>query len=110
MEESWMYIRNSSDFLNKTKNILKNPKGATLGTAGVIWIYPNTPLGANSEAFGNRADGRDLSQVLTEDIIRMADVVLKMDFFGFNGEFKRQKPGATIDTNFATPYACIFTE
>ena len=40
----------------------------------------------------------------------MADVVLKMDFFGFNGEFKRQKPGATIDTNFATPYACIFTE
>ena len=36
MEESWMYIRNSSDFLNKTKNILKNSKGVTLGTAGVI--------------------------------------------------------------------------
>lgn len=37
----------------------------------------------------NSADGRDLSQVLTEDIIRMAVVVLEMDFFGFNGEFKR---------------------
>ena len=47
MQENWTYIRNSSDFLNKTKNIFKIPEGHTLLTSGVIGIYPNTPLGAH---------------------------------------------------------------
>ena len=34
--------------------------------------------------------------IRTKDIVRMADFVLKNNFFEFNGEVKRQKSGTCI--------------
>ena len=63
-----MNFRNPSDFPKKTKNTFEIPEGATLVTAGVIGIYPNTLLGAHLEAFVKRVDGRDLPKVPTEEM------------------------------------------
>ena len=49
-------------------------------------------------------------EITTEDIVQMAEFVLKNNFFEFNGEVKRQKSGAAIRTKFAPPYACIFMD
>ena len=46
----------------------------------------------------------------TEDIVRIAEFVLKNNFFEFNGKDKRQYSGTTIGTKFAPPYACIFVD
>ena len=46
----------------------------------------------------------------TEDRVRMADFVLKNNFFKFNGEVKRQKSGMAIGTKFPPPYPCIFMD
>ena len=45
----------------------------------------------------------------TEDIVRMADFVLKNNF-EFNAEVKQQKSGTATGTKFASPYACIFMD
>ena len=40
----------------------------------------------------------------------MADLVLKNNFFEFNGKVKRQKSGTAIGTKFVCLYACIFMD
>ena len=44
---------------------------------------------AGLEALRKRLNERDSPKVLTEDIVRMADFILKNNFFQFNGEVKR---------------------
>ena len=48
--------------------------------------------------------------VPTEDIIKMADFVLKNNLFEFDCEFYQQISGTAIGTKFAPPYACIFMD
>ena len=38
----------------------------------------------------------------------MTELVLKSDYFEFNGKLKKQISGTAIRTKFASPYACIF--
>ena len=108
MQESWSYIKDSGDFLKKIKNISQIPGRAILVTADVIRLYPSISHGASLEALRKILTERDSPKVPTEDIVRMAEFVLKNNFFKFNGEVKRQKPGTAIGTKFAPPYACIF--
>ena len=72
--------------------------------------YPSISNGAGIEALRKRLTERDSRKVPTEDIVRMADFVVKINFFEFNGEFKRQKSGTAIGAKFAPPYACIFMD
>ena len=108
MQDSWSYIKDSSDFLKKIKSIGKIPEGAILVTADVIGLYPSISHEAGLEALRKRLSERDSPKVPTEDIVRMADFVLKNNFFEFNGEVKRQNSGKAVGTKFSSPYACIF--
>ena len=51
-----------------------------------------------------------MSVMLTEDTVQITEFVLKNNFFEFNGEFKKQKSRTSIDTKFASPYACLFMD
>ena len=81
MQESWSYIKNSGDFLKKNKNIGKIPEGATLVTADVIGLYPSISNGAGLEAPRKILNERDSPKVPTEDMVLMAEFVLKSNFF-----------------------------
>ena len=48
--------------------------------------------------------------VLTEDIIKVAEFVLKNNLFEFNSKFYKQISGTEIGTKFAPPYACMFMD
>ena len=48
--------------------------------------------------------------VRTEDIIKMADFVLKNNLFEFDCKFYQEISGTTIGTKFAPPYAFIFMD
>ena len=110
MKESWSYIKVSGDFLKKIKNIGKIPEAAILVTADVIRLYPSISHGASLEALRKILTERNSPKVPTEDIVRMAEFVLKNNFFEFNGEVKRQKSGTAIGTKFVPPYPCIFMD
>ena len=56
MQESWSYIKDSADFINKTGQTGKIPKNAILMTADVVGLYPSIPRKAGLQAqkcFGN---------------------------------------------------------
>ena len=106
MQESWSYVKDSGDFLKKVKNIGKIPEGAILVTADVVGLYPSIPHGAGLEALRKRLNERETPRVPTEELIKMADFVLKNNLFEFNGGMKMQKLRIVIGTKFAPPYAC----
>ena len=110
MQESWSYIKDSGDFLKKIKNIGKIPEGAVLVTADVIGRYPSTSRKAGLEALRKILNEKDSPKIPTEDIVRMAEFVLKNNFSEFNGEVKRQKSGTAIATKFTPAYACVFMD
>ena len=47
-------------------------------------------------------------KVSTEDIVKIADFVLKDKLFEFDSKFYKQISRAAIGTKFAPPDACIF--
>ena len=81
MQDSWSYIKDSGGFLNKIKNIGKIPEGAILVTADITGLYPSISHGSGLEALRKRLIERDSLKVPTENIVRMADSVLKNNFF-----------------------------
>ena len=48
--------------------------------------------------------------ISTEDIVKMADFVLKNNLFEFDSTFYKQISGTAIGTKFAPPCACIFMD
>ena len=46
----------------------------------------------------------------TEQLVKMAEVVLRNNYFQFNSNLKHQISGTAIGTKFAPPYACIYMD
>ena len=44
----------------------------------------------------------------TEELVIMAEFVLKSDYFEFNSKVKQQLSGTAIGAKFVSPYAYIF--
>ena len=55
-------------------------------------------------------DNRENKPVSTEDLIKMARLVLQNNNFEFNGIVKQEIAGTAIGTKFAPKYACIFMD
>ena len=110
MQGSWSYIKDSGDFLKGIKNIGKVPEGAILVSADVVGLFSNIPHGEGLVALRKRLNERETPRAATEELIIMADFVLKNNFFEFNGEVKRQKLGTTTGFKLAPPYVCIFMD
>ena len=55
-------------------------------------------------------DKREKHTIPTSELTRMADFVLKNNYFEFNGQIKQQISRTAIGTKFAPPYACLFLD
>ena len=98
MQESWSYIKDSRDFLKKVKHLGQIPNGVILVTADAVGLYPSIPHKAGLQTSRRRLNKRNTSDIPTKDIVQIAELVLKNNFFEFNGEVKRQKSGTSIET------------
>ena len=96
--------------MKKVKHLGQIPDGAILVTADVAGLFRSIPHKAGLEALKKRLNERGTFEIPTEDIVQMAEFVLKRIFFKFNGEVKRQKSSRAVATKFAPPYACIFMD
>ena len=96
-----MYIRDSGDFLENIENISTLPENTILVMADVVGLYPSIlhqhGLIAHKEALENRS----VKKIPTENLIQMAEFVLKNNLFEFNKVFQQ------IGTKFILLYACI---
>lgn len=104
------YIRDTGHFIEKIRELGKIPENAILVTADVVGLYPSIPHEAGLEALSIKLEERVEKTVPSEDLMQMAEFVLKNNYFEFNSQVKRQISGTAIGTKFAPPYACIFMD
>ena len=106
MHDSWSYVKDSGDFLKKLKILEKFHKEPS-SSQQMLLDYPNIFPGEGLETLRKRLNERETPRVPTEELMKIADFVLKNNFFEFNGGVKRQKLETAIGTKFAPLYACI---
>ena len=58
MQESWSYIKDSADFINKIGQICDIPENAILVTADVVGLYSSIPHKAGLQALKNALGNR----------------------------------------------------
>ena len=102
-------MQNTADFQDKIKN-QRVPKDAFFVTAGVVGLYPNIPHEAGLKSLKEALDRRRQKKISTEDLVKMAEFVLKNNYFEFDRSVYQQVSGTAIGIKFAPPYACIFMD
>ena len=110
MRKGWSYIRDSQDFINKSRKLGKIPEDAILVTVDVVGLYPSIPHNVGLRALKEALEKREQKKIPTEDLVEMAEFVLKNNFFEFNSQIKQQISGMAIGTKCAPMYACIFMD
>ena len=108
MQSGWSYIRDSGDFIDKMKRIGKVPEGSFLVTADVVFLYLSITHKEGISALKSKLEEQTSSKIPTNDLVKLAEFVLKNYFFEFNNKIKQQISGTAIGTKFAPPYACIY--
>ena len=68
MQEGEPYIKDTGDFLNKTKNINAIPENAILVAADVIGLYPSIPHQAGLKALSETLDKKKTHKVPTSKL------------------------------------------
>ena len=96
MQNGWCYIKDSSKFVTKIKHLKNIPDNTLLMTAYVVGFYPNRPHEAELRVLREALDRREEKKIYTEDLVKMAELVLKNNYFEFNGHIKHQILGTAI--------------
>ena len=97
------------DFLSKLKNLAKVTENTFLLTAAV-GLYSNIPHYKRLEALRKQLNAFYNKSIPTENLMEMAELVLKNKYFEFNSTIKHKISETAIDTKFTPLYACIFMD
>ena len=108
MKQGNSHIKDPGDFLDKLSVIRKIPIGAILVIAEVVELYPSIPHDEGLKVLWKQHDKFIDKTVFTEDMIEMAEFILKNNLFEFNSKFYKQISGIAIATKFAPLYASSF--
>ena len=104
------YKKDSGDFINNIKNLQNIPEGALLARADLVDLYAIIPQKAGLNALREALDKRENKHIPTDNLLTMAEFVLKNNYFEFNGKGKNQLL-ATVIGNMSVPtYASIFVD
>ena len=68
-----------------------------LVTTNVVRLYPSKPHLAGLAALRDAWDNKEVKKIPTEDLVKMAEFVLKNNYFEFNGSTKQQLSGTDAD-------------
>ena len=77
MQKGWSYIKDSGHFIKKINNLDLIPENAILVTADVVGLYPRIPHEVGFRALREALNKRDEKTILTEELLKMADLCLK---------------------------------
>ena len=117
-QNSWItitaYNETSRDLYKRHRRFFSKTYGCSISYFSyfilVVGIYPSIPNSEGLEILKKQYEEYPNKKVSTEDVGKMADFVLKNNFFGFVSKFSKQIPGTAIGTKLAPPYACIFMD
>ena len=100
MQEGWLYIKDSDDFIKKLNNINYIPQDVRMVTADLVGLHPSISHDPGLEAIRKALDNREKKKISNDDLTKMAELVLKNNYFEFNGKVKEQIFRAAIGTRF----------
>ena len=86
MQSTKSYVKDTSVFLSKLKELGKVLDGAVLVTAGVVGIYPNIPHEEGLNALSEKLETFQDKKIVKEDLLKMAKFVMKNNIFEFNSK------------------------
>ena len=104
------YTNDTGNFLEKLRAIGEITKTAILVPAYVVGLYPSISHDERLTVLQNQYNKFIGKIVSTEDIIKMAEFLLKNNLFEFNSKFYEKISGIAISTKFAPPYAWTFMD
>ena len=87
MKQGKLHIKDIGDFLEKLTVTAEIPKGPILVTTDLVGLYPSIPHGEGLNVLRKQYDKFIDETVPTEDVIKMAELVIKNNLFQFNSKF-----------------------
>ncbi|XP_053394169.1 uncharacterized protein LOC128555550 [Mercenaria mercenaria] len=103
------YIRDTTDFINKLKDIQTPlPEGTLLFCFDVCKLYPSVPKKEGIDACRIGLNKRSNMLVPTEDVVKMIEVVLNNNNFNLGGKHYIQKKGIAIGSKLGKNFACSY--
>ena len=105
------YIQDTTDFLNKIKDIGDLPEGTLIVTMDVVSLYTNIPHRDGIEALKKCLENCDETLDLeVNTIIELTKFILEHNYFVFdeNNSFYVQTKGTSMGTKMAPQYANLF--
>ena len=83
MKTGKSYIKDTSDFLEKLKNLGNIPSNAILVTADVVGLHPSISHNPGLQALYEKLEEKAGKKISSTDLIEMAEFILKNNFFEF---------------------------
>ena len=108
MSQILSFLKDTNHFLNKLKAMGTFPDGAILVTIDVVGLYPHIPHDEGLTAVRKALDNKCDAEIPTNDIVDLAELVLKNNDFEFDGKHYLQKRGTAIGTRMAPSYGNLF--
>ena len=102
------YVRDTKDFLTALHSLPPLPDHALLFTMDVVGLYNNIPHVDGLEACRPFLNGRRVQDPPTEDIVKLAELVLTLNAFQFEDKYFLQIKGTAMGTRMAPSYANLF--
>ena len=104
------YVKDTNDFLKRIRGLGNIPENAILCSVDVVGLYPSIPHDEGLEVLKKSLDKREDIKISTETLLELASLVLKNNYFEFNGEHFLQNQGTAIGTKMAPSYAILFMD
>jgi len=103
------YLRDTTDFINKLKDIpTPIPEDTLLFCFDVCKLYPSVPKEEGIEACRIGLNNRSNKIIPTEEVIKMIEVVLNNNNFNLGDKHYIQKKGIAIGSKLGKNFACSY--
>ena len=89
MKAGKSYIKDTSDFLEKLKNLGNIPSNAMVVTADVVGLYLSIPHDAGLQVLHELSEERIDEKIPPTDLVGMAEFILKNNIFEFETKIIR---------------------
>ena len=106
----WSYIRDTTDFLLKLKELGQLHKDSLLVTIDVVSLYTNIPHKDGIRATKYALEKRQSKEPKTWVLLRLLHFILTKTAFKFNDRFYEQISGTTMGTKCAPSYSILFMD
>lgn len=108
VKETRAFLKDTTDFLVAIQDVSYSGTNTFMATGDVASLYTVIPHDDGLEALRYFLDRRKVKDPPTNVVIRLAELVLTLNAFEFNGEYFQQVSGVAMGTKMGPSYADLF--